>query len=69
MGTITPILVKVKGNAISVPGCETLRPPHFLDNGLTDGGEVVSLTPRPPITSQKDSWYSFLLEAESTPGP
>jgi hypothetical protein len=26
--------------------CETLRLPHFLDNRLTDGGEVVSLTRR-----------------------
>jgi hypothetical protein len=42
--------------------------PHFLDNRLTDGGEVVSLTSRPPFTPQEDSWYSFLLEAESTPG-
>jgi hypothetical protein len=25
-------------------GCETSRLPHFLDNRLTDGGEVVSLT-------------------------
>jgi hypothetical protein len=29
-----------------------------LDNRLTDGGEVVS----------QDSWYSFMLAAESTPG-
>jgi hypothetical protein len=50
-------------------GCETSRLPHFLDNRLTDGGEVVSPTRRPPFTSQEDSWYSFLLEAESTPGP
>jgi hypothetical protein len=41
-------------------GCETSRLPHFLDNRLKDGGEV---------TPQEDSWYSFLLEAESTPGP
>jgi hypothetical protein len=33
---------------------------------LTDGGEV-RLTRRPTLTPQKDSWYSFLLEAESTP--
>jgi hypothetical protein len=39
------------------------------DFRLTDGGEVVSLTRRPPFTPQEDSWYSFLLEAESTPGP
>jgi hypothetical protein len=32
-----------------------------------DGGEVVSLTCRPPSTSQDDYWYSFLSEAESTP--
>jgi hypothetical protein len=50
-------------------GCETSRLPHFLDNRLTDGGEVVSLTRRPLFTSQEYSWYSFLLEAESTPGP
>jgi hypothetical protein len=50
-------------------GCERLRLPHFLDNWLTDGGKVVSPTPRPLFTSQEDSWYSFLLEAASTPGP
>jgi hypothetical protein len=42
---------------------------HFLDNRLTDGGEVISLVRRPPFTPQEDFWYSFLLEAESTPGP
>jgi hypothetical protein len=25
------------------------------------------LTPHPPFTLQENSWYSFLLEAESTP--
>jgi hypothetical protein len=49
-------------------GCEMSRLPHFLDNWLMDGGEVVSLMRRPPFTPQADSWYSFLLEAESTPG-
>jgi hypothetical protein len=44
----------------------TCRPPFTL---LTDGGEVVSLTCQPPFTPQEDTWYSFLLEAESTPGP
>jgi hypothetical protein len=28
-------------------GCETSRLPHFLDNQLSDGGEVVSLTVQP----------------------
>jgi hypothetical protein len=45
------------------------RIPHFLDNRLTDGGEVVSLIRRLRFTPQKDSWYSFLLKAESTPEP
>jgi hypothetical protein len=41
-----------KGKAIPVTGregCETSRLPLFLDNRLTDGGEVVSLTRRPPF--------------------
>jgi hypothetical protein len=42
-------------------GCETSKLPHFLDNRLTDGGEVVSLTRRQPFTHQEDSWYSVLL--------
>jgi hypothetical protein len=42
--------------------------PHFLDSRLTDGGEV-SLTLRRHLYPQEDSWHSFLLEAESTPGP
>jgi hypothetical protein len=72
---IRSMRVKGKGKAISVTdregpqGCETSRLPHFLDNRLTNGGEFVSLTRRPSFTPQEDSWYSFPLEAESTPGP
>jgi len=33
-----------------------------------EGGKVVSLTHRPHLPPWKSSWYSFLLEAESTPG-
>jgi hypothetical protein len=40
----------------------------FLENRLTDGGEIVRLARRPPLYAQEGSWYSFLLEAESTPG-
>jgi hypothetical protein len=67
--------IKDKDKAIPVTGregpegCETSRLPHFLNSRLTDGGEVVSPTRQPPFTPQEDSWYSFLLEAESTPGP
>ena len=34
-----------------------------------EDGKVVSPTHRPPLHTRKYSWYSFLLEAESTPGP
>jgi hypothetical protein len=48
---------------------KVVRLPHFLENRLKDGCDVVSLTRRPPFTHQEDSWYFFLLEAESTPRP
>jgi hypothetical protein len=66
--TDCPIHIVVTGHE-SPHGCETLRLPHFLDNMPTDGIKVVSLTHKPPFIPQEDSWYSFLLEAESTPGP
>jgi hypothetical protein len=34
-------------------GCEMTRLPHFLDNWLTNGSEVVSLTRWPPFTPRK----------------
>jgi hypothetical protein len=44
-----------------------MKAPIFsLDNWLTDGGKVVSLAYQLPSIPQEDSWYSFLLEAEST---
>jgi hypothetical protein len=50
--------------------CETSRLPLFVDSWLTDGGKVVSLKRRPAsLYPQEDSWYSFLLKAESTTGP
>jgi len=33
-----------------------------------DGGKGVNLTPA-AFTPRKYNWYSFLLEAESIPGP
>ena len=41
--------------------------PDFVTTAQ-DGGKVVSTTHRPPLPTRKYSWYSFLLEAESTPG-
>jgi hypothetical protein len=49
----------LKGKAIPVTGrggsqvCETSRVSHFLDNWLTDGGEVVSFTRRKTFTPRK----------------
>jgi hypothetical protein len=70
------IIVKGKRKTIPVTrrggphGCETSRVPHFPHNRLTDDGEDVSLTHLPAaLYPQEDSWYSFLLEAASTPGP
>ena len=34
-----------------------------------EGGSVVSPKIQPPLPSKKYSWYSFLLEDESTPWP
>jgi len=45
-----------------------LKFPYFVTTAQ-DGGKVVSLTHRPPLPPRKYSWYSFLLEDESTPGP
>jgi hypothetical protein len=67
----------VKGKDVPVTGlggpygCERSRLPHYLDKRLTEGGKIVNPTRRPPFTPRflfSDSWYSFLLEAESTPG-
>jgi hypothetical protein len=56
---------KKKSKTIPVTGrdgpqrCERSRLSHFLDNRLTDGGEVVSLTRRPLFTSRKISGTHF----------
>ena len=48
-------------------GSRKLRYSDFM-KAAQDGGKVVSLTHRPPLPPSKYTWYSFLLEAESTPG-
>jgi hypothetical protein len=48
-------------------GLQEVEAPRFLDNRHM---KVVRLSALPAaFTPRKDSWYSFLLEAESTPGP
>jgi len=63
----------VKGNTVPLQawsGPEGSRKLRFPDYTTTaqDGGKVVSLTYRPPLPPGNTPWYSFLLEAESTPG-
>jgi hypothetical protein len=63
-----------KGKAVPLQACSgpdgssKLRFPDYMTTAQ-DGGKVVSLTRRPPLPPRKCSWYSFLLEAESTPEP
>ena len=47
---------------------QEVKVPRFHDNGT---GRWLGCQPYAPaaFTSRKFSWYSFLLEAESTPGP
>jgi len=67
-------LALLKGKAIPLQvwtgpeGSRKLRFPDFVTTAQ-DGAKVVSLTHRPPLPPRKCSWYSFLLEAESTAGP
>ena len=64
----------VKGKAVplqawsGLEGSRKLKFPDFMTTAQ-DGGKVVSLTHRSPFTPRKYTWYSFLLEAESTPRP
>jgi hypothetical protein len=48
-------------------GSRKLGFPDFMTTAQ-DGRKVVSLTHRPPLPPGNNQ-YSFLLEAESTPGP
>jgi len=55
------------------PG-QTLRAPEVRGCQISrqlahESGKVVSPTHRSPLPKRKYSWYSFLLEAKSTPGP
>jgi len=47
-------------------GSRSLRLADFKTIG-DEGGKFVSPTHRPPFPPRKHSWYSFLLEDESTP--
>jgi hypothetical protein len=67
--TESELLLAYKGKAIPLQawtgheGSRRLRPPYFKTI------DTWSPTNRPHLTPRKCTWYSFLLKAESTPGP
>jgi hypothetical protein len=59
-----PVFISLRNRVVrlysqALSSCETSRLPHFLDNRLTDGVEVVRLTRRPPFTPRKISGTHF----------
>jgi hypothetical protein len=50
-------------------GLQEVEASRIFGQSVHEGGKVVSCTHRPPLPRRGCPWYSFLLEAGSTPGP
>ena len=59
--------LKSRGQTLRVPGGGGSY--NARQSSAHNGGKVLSLTHRLPLPPRKYSLYSFLSEAESTPGP
>jgi hypothetical protein len=62
-----------KGKVIHVwaghPGLQEIEAARISTQAEHEGGAVVSLPHRPALPPSRHAWYSWLREAESTPGP
>ena len=61
-------LRQVKRSLYRPLGLQEVEAPRIFRQSAHKGGKVVSPTDRSPLLPRYH-WYSFLLEAESTPGP
>jgi hypothetical protein len=66
---ITEYLKLTRASDIQTLGLKEVEVPRISRQSAFEGGKVVSPTHRPLLPSRKDPEYSYLLEAESTPGP
>jgi hypothetical protein len=50
-------------------GLQEVEAPRISRQSAHEGGKVVRPKQRPPLPPTRYPWYSFLLDAESIPGP